>query len=137
MTNSPKDLNLTAQRVLGASPGSEADLPGELAETSPGHNGQHVDAVVLLLVAALGRLILDSNGLADQMVEEVGVLLLRGDVAGVEQDGEAQGLEVVHVGGPGRVVELHLERVPGVVGQRQDLRGQTVARGWVREGMGM
>ena len=71
-------------------------------------------------------LILVLEGLADEMVEEVGVLLLGLQVARVQQDGQPERLEVLQVLGPVRVVELHRARVVRVVGHGQDLRGQEV-----------
>ena len=76
---------------------------------------------------------LDAHRLAYEVVEEVGVLLLRGNVAGVEDDGQAEREQVIHVALPRRVVEFHLERVPGVVGDRENL-GDQVVLGRIRPG---
>ena len=74
---------------------------------------------------SVGRLLCDPGGLAHQVVEEVGVPLLGGDVARVEEDGQAQGLQVLRIPAPALVVKVHLERVVVIGGDAQDLGVQS------------
>ena len=75
-----------------------------------------------------GRLLGDTGGLAHQVVEKIGVPLLGGDVAGVEKNGEAKGLQVLRVLAPVLVVKVHLERVVVVGGDAQYLGVQRSGR---------
>ena len=77
MTN----LDLAGECVLGGGAGPEANLARQLAEASPGDDGQHVDVGPLSRVMPVA---VDAHRLADEVVEEVCVLLLRRDVASVE-----------------------------------------------------
>lgn len=62
------------------------------------------------------------QGLAGHVAAELRVVLLGLHVAGVEENGQAEGLEAVDVLAPGVVVELQLERQGPVVRQVQHLR---------------
>ena len=68
-----------------------------------------------------GRLLGDTGGLAHQVVEKIGVPLLGGNVASVEKNGEAKGLQVLRVLAPILVVKVHLEWVVVVGGDTQYL----------------
>ena len=84
----------------------ESNDLGQLAHAAPGHDGQHVDVAAVVVV--IFGLLPAFNGFADQVIEEVCVLFLCGDVAGVEQNPQTQRLQMTHSGAPIRVIEFNL-----------------------------
>ena len=127
------NLDLAGEGILRGGPRSEANLARQLAEAAPGDDGQHVD--IGPLPSRVMSVSVDAHRFADEVVEEVGVLLLRGDVTRVEHDGEAERKEVVHITLPRGIVELHLKWVSRVVGDGEDL-GDHVVPGRIRPDRG-